>query len=301
MRLRKSFPVSQSPTVSRGCDRKPPDSRLHTGKFPRFFVQPTGDHGPSGTDHTWPMTSAWIAILTLSLALGACSQPSSRPLGDIPLTFGRVIEDILPDVEGATVRFEVRRDGAVVFSDTYPVEFDDTDHRITLDTIFLEASTYEVSATVDTTQASCSVGIDLTSKVAVTVSALIRTDCFLEVEESEGWHQPGGATLPNAVVQEFYGGGHCGWEEIRFIALGEYFIGDAFVRDPNGVFDPQLFVTSRAPGAPWSRSGRCGAVAPNWGPMTICLSTSMPTSRRRPSGRIRSDTREESGGALPIQ
>lgn len=195
--------------------------------------------------HTGPMRRACIAVLTLSMAMGACSERSSPTQGDIPLTLGRIIEEILPD-EGATVRFEILRGGTVVFSDTYPVEFDGRDYRITLDTILLEALTYEVSATVNTTQATCSVGVDLSSEVALTVSALIRTDCFLEVEESEGWHERGGATLSSNVLEEFYGGGHCGWEEVQFIALGEYFVGDAYVRDPKGVFNPELFITSDA-------------------------------------------------------
>jgi hypothetical protein len=48
------------------------------------------------------------------------------------------------------------------------------------------------------------------------------------------------------VIQEFHGSAHCGWETVRFIAFGRYFEGDAYLRDVNGVFAPELFVSRSA-------------------------------------------------------
>lgn len=80
----------------------------------------------------------------------------------------------------------------------------------------------------------------------MSVFTLIRHDCSFEVEETEGWHDSAGTQLDRTVIEEFYGPGHCGWESVRFIALGEYFAGDAYLNDPTGVFPAETFVSKAA-------------------------------------------------------
>ncbi len=195
--------------------------------------------------HTLEMRRLVFAVVAVSVFLAACASDNETGNGEVALTLGRAIEEIQPD-PGTTVEFQILTDDNAVFANTYPVEFSGSDYRTELETVLLDATDYQIRATVKPSGATCSVEVDLSDKVEMTVSALIRTECFLETEETEEWHDASGAVLPTSVIQEFYGGGHCGWEDVRFIALGEYFIGDSYLLDPSNVFDPELFVAASA-------------------------------------------------------
>lgn len=186
-----------------------------------------------------------IALLIL---LAACTQ--SDPFdgvaaeGEVGLTLGRIVEEIWLD-PSTTVRFEIDDGSTLLKSSTYPVDFDGGNYRQDLTTIYLKPGRYEVRATVEPDGPLCEVVVNL-EEVATSAFTLIRHECSFEVEETEHWHNSAGAPLDRTVIEEFYGGGHCGWESVRFIAFGEYFVGDAYLNDPAGVFPPETFVSKAA-------------------------------------------------------
>ncbi len=165
--------------------------------------------------------------------------------GGVDLTFGRIIEEIRPE-PGTTVTFEIQRSGETIFVNTYDVTFGGSDHQAALATVALPPVQLGVRAQIQPVGTECETTVDLSNGVPMSVNALIRSTCFLEVEETEGWLDNSGAVLTNEEIEEFYGGGHCGWEDVRFIALGEYFVGDAYIRDERGVFDTGWFATAAA-------------------------------------------------------
>lgn len=187
------------------------------------------------------------ALLVFLLALASCVQSDSvdAPEGEVGLTFNRLIEDILPNPE-TSIELEVIEGGDTVFSEVYPVTFDGSDYVATLGTVQLAAALHQVWASVVPSGESCSVEVDLSSGLDMTIGVLIRKGCWLVVEETEGWSDSSGAEVSEDVIQEFHGSAHCGWETVRFIAFGRYFEGDAYLRDVDGVFAPELFVSQAA-------------------------------------------------------
>lgn len=186
-------------------------------------------------------------LLVLLLSLGSCvqSDPPEAPEDEVGLTFNRLIEDMLPDPE-TSIEVEVTEGGDTVFSEVYPVTFEGSDYVANLGNLQVAAASYDIRASVLPAGESCSVEVDLSSGVDMTVGVLIRNGCSLVLEETEGWSDTTGAEVSEDVIQEFHGGAHCGWETVRFIAFGRYFEGDAYLRDVDGVFAPELFVSHSA-------------------------------------------------------
>lgn len=185
----------------------------------------------------------------MALLFGAaCSRPDPfdgvAGEGEVGLTLGRILEDIVFE-PSATIQFEIDDGTQLLESEAYPIDLNGDNHRQVLSTIFLKPGRYEIRATVEPDGPRCEVAIDL-DEVATSVMSLIRHDCSFEVEETEPWHDSAGAPLDRMIIEEFFGSGHCGWESVRFIALGEYFVGDAYVNDPAGVFPPESFVSRSA-------------------------------------------------------
>lgn len=195
------------------------------------------------------MRRAWclgVAIALLACACSASSPPNAEPgPGEVALTLSRVIEEITPQPD-STITFDVSTSEGHVYSETFDVEFSGSDYRATLGTISVAVGEIVVAATIEPQGTRCETTVDLVQGVDVSVSVLVRHECFFEVIETEPWHTDDGETVAESELVEFHGPGHCGWQSVRFIAFGGYFEGDAYIRDPDGRFDETLFVSSEA-------------------------------------------------------
>lgn len=195
------------------------------------------------------MGTAWRLGAVAALLASAClasSPPNAEPgPGEVAVTLFRVIEEIIPPPD-SRITFDVTTSEGHVYSETFDVEFSGSDYRTMLGTISVAVGEIVVAATIEPQGARCETTVGLVEGVDVSVSAVVRHECFFEVIETEPWHTDGGETVAESELVEFHGPGHCAWESVRFIALGGYFEGDAYLRDPEGVFDEALFVSSQA-------------------------------------------------------
>jgi hypothetical protein len=99
----------------------------------------------------------------------------------------------------------------------------------------------------DDDQNTCVETIDLSDGIDTRGTMVLSGGCAARVAETQGWVDAQGVLASSSEVEEFStAGGHCDRDGARFIALGGYFEGAAYVNDPNGYFPRSKLLSSSA-------------------------------------------------------
>lgn len=181
---------------------------------------------PVGGTLALRFTALGEGAASVGVVLAARKDLARQPAG--------VIEFRLVDGDGAPIL-------AYAFNDEFGID------QYTREFLSLEVPSGRYELHVEHDDKTCRAELDLTNGVDRLVHATDdHPDCLLQIEELEPWMTLEGDPVTSAFVEEFFGGGHCSWQDVRVIALGGYFQGDAYAMDPSGTFPDWRYLTTAA-------------------------------------------------------
>lgn len=245
---------------------------------------------------TRPRWRAAAGAAALSLLVAACGGEATEPRGEGAgrLTILLRLEPAGPlpaQGERLTVVLE-GRDGTPVLEEEYPVHelatrppeegktFPSGD--LALADLRVPPGAYRLSGALATNGQGCTEPLRVTPDPALDAAFVVGSTCTIQVEERAPWLDAAGRPAADR-VSEFWGASHCGWQDVRFLALTRDGETATYARDPRGTFPRESYLSGAAlraagldPGRPQLPDDLRRAVRKGAGTLVLDLDADLP-------------------------